>query len=92
MVAVRLRDEQTKRTLRLRPYRWSEAEAALALVWQLLERDDIATPRLTVYVTEHASVHLSLIFGSRGDAENLREALHRSGHALMCEEASDQIS
>jgi hypothetical protein len=90
MVAVRLREEQTKRTLRLRPCRWSEAEAIIASVWQLLEREDIAMPRVAVCVTEHASVHLSLIFRSRADAENLREALRRSRHAFMCEEATDQ--
>jgi hypothetical protein len=64
------------------------SKVIIALAWQFLERDDIATPRVAVHVTEHGSVHLSLIFRSRGDAENLREALRQSGHALMCEEAT----
>jgi hypothetical protein len=87
MRAVLLADEQKKRTLRLQPFRLSEAEEIIASVWQLLERENIASPRLKATMTE-CGAQISLVFSFSGEAEALREALRKSGYAFVSDEAT----
>jgi hypothetical protein len=87
MRAVLLADEQKKRTLRLRPVRLSEAEEIIASVWQLLERENIASPRVKAAMTE-CGAQISFVFSSSGEAEALREALRKSGYAFVSDEAT----
>ena len=77
--------------IRCRPLPPSEAERAVALVWQILERDNLVSPHLTVKALR-SSVIISLAFTSSGDALVVREGLRHLGQNLESEEGEDDRS
>jgi hypothetical protein len=75
--------------LRLPTLRLSETEKIIALVWQLLESENIPSPRMWVRMTESGSAQVSLVFASSADAKAVRAALRKSGHAFGVTETTN---
>jgi hypothetical protein len=53
----------------------SEAEIAIANVWQLIEEYSVASPRLLVGTLPHGQLEISLVFTSARDVERIAAGL-----------------
>jgi hypothetical protein len=77
--------------IRLPPLSPSDAEIAVALLWQILERDGIASPRVRTETLNDGFVQLSFTFRTLADAAAVGTELPHFGSVESAQSNTESV-